>query len=288
MIAPALLGVALAMAGANGGLEQCRKLDKEFDTKAMVKPCETAADDATLSVAERVEALRLLAFAHILNGDEALAEPAFLRMLVLSPGGDLPADAGPRFKEIFAQVKKRFDSEGKVTASFTAPPADTPAPVQLQVDVTDKLGRIVSARVRMDPDGAAAREDKLVRQEIGVGLFRYSGTVPEPVVEAPADAAAPIEPKQFPYDVVFDGWDGKPVTAEPAVSGALSRGGEIVDAGGESQIPWLWIGVGAGAVVLVGAVTGGVIGWCFLAGPCRTQEAWVRVQVQDPAKGDDE
>ncbi|MBI1946392.1 MAG: hypothetical protein HYS27_11885 [Deltaproteobacteria bacterium] len=274
MIAVAWLA-ALQLAGADAALERCRQLDREFDTKNMPKPCQAAADDASATVAERVEALRLLAFAHVLNGDEALAEPAFLRMLVLSPTSVLPADAGPQFRKAFAAARSRFDTEGAVTTSFTAPLVDGAkrAPIALQVDVADRLGRVASARVLSTVAGASAPlEERMVKSELGAGQVRFTGTVPEP----PGPSAYSLG-----YQVVLDGWDGAPVPLPAPLAGTVARdAASVVPPIGEGgELPWGWIiGGGAASVALV-AATGGGIAWCFVAGPCRQQSAWVRVQL---------
>jgi hypothetical protein len=275
----ALLAVAVA-ATPMSALDKCRALDKEFDTKNMPKPCQAAADDPSLTIPERVEALRRLALAHILNGDESLAEPDFLKMLVFAPTTDLPADAGPRVREIFVAVKKRFDAEGKLAVSFTPPPAPHGnEPVALQIDVVDRLGRVVSARIRATTQGAVPLEEKLVRNELGPGQVRFSGNVPE--APAPAGAAAPPEPTTVDYDVIFDGWDGNPVAAPAPVHGTFTRGAPAVAS--DDAFPWLWVGVGGvGVLAVAGAVTSGVV-YCYSAGSCRTQDAWVRVQIHQGA-----
>ncbi len=271
---------ALHLASADAALERCRKLDREFDSKNMPKPCQAAADNASAPVAERVEALRLLAFAHVLNGEEALAEPAFLRMLVLSPAAVLPADAGPQFRKAFTAARARFDVEGVVTATLTAPVADpaSRAPLAIQVDVVDKLGRIVAGRVRATMGGASPPlEERLVKSELGGGQVRFSGAVPEPEV---------AEAYTLLWEVVFEGWDGAPVPVPSALSGTLARDGAALGPGGGGEgdePPWGAI-IGGGAVsVAVVAAAGSGIAWCFLAGPCRPQSAWVRVQVSQGA-----
>lgn len=275
----ALLVVAAQLAAADAALEQCRKLDREFDSKNMPKPCQAAADNAAAPVAERVEALRLLAFAHILNGDEALAEPVFLRMLVFAPSAELPADAGPQFRSAFAAARKRFDTEGQVSATFVTPvvEASSRAPVALQIDLVDKLGRVVAARVRATSAGAPAPlEQLLARSELGPGLLRFTGAVPEPTTAAAYTLS---------WEVVLEGWDGAPVPLATALSGSFAReasGGPLTD-GGTGELPWGWIvGGGAASVLVVGAAAGGVA-WCFVAGPCRPQNAWVRVQIAQGA-----
>ena len=275
----ALLVVAAQLAAADAALEQCRKLDREFDSKNMPKACQAAADNAAAPVDERVEALRLLAFAHILNGDEALAEPVFVRMLVFAPSAELPADAGPQFRSAFATARKRFDLEGQVSASVVAPVvvgADR-TPVTLQVDLVDKLGRVVAARVRATTPGAPAPlEQPLAKSELGPGQLRFTGSVPEPA----SATAYPLS-----WEVVLEGWDGAPVPLASALSGTFARearGGGTGD-GDTGELPWAWIvGGGAASVVVVGAAAGGVA-WCFVAGPCRPQNAWVRVQIAQGA-----
>jgi hypothetical protein len=279
----ALLVVVLGaqLASANSALEKCRALDREFDTKNMPKPCQAAADDTTLSIAERVEALRRLAFAHILNGDESLAEPAFLKMLVFSPTAELPADAGPRFRETFNDVKQRFLAEGRLTTT-TPPPGPTPeGPVPVQVDLADKLGRVVGARVISYVSGRPQPlEDRLVRSELSPGLVRFTGTVPEDHEAKPT----PEAPVTTSWSVVFEGWDGQPIEATPPVKGEISRGAPAVVApAAEGDLPWGWIiGGTAGGLAVAGGIVGGTV-YCFVAGPCRTQEAWVRVQIRQEA-----
>lgn len=278
MIGVVLLA-AVQLAAADAALERCRQLDREFDSKSMPKPCQAAADNASAPIAERVEALRLLAFAHVLNGDEALAEPAFLRMLVFSPAVELPADAGPQFRKQFAAAKTRFEAEGVITTTF-APPAADPATrdqVALQVEVGDRLGRVAGARVRSTVAGAdGPLEEKLVRSELGQGQVRFTGTVPEPHT---------AEAYSLSYQVVLDGWDGAPVPVPTPLTGSVERRGQSKApiTSGDEELPWGWIIGGGAASVAAVAATGGGIAWCFLAGPCRQQSSWVRVQVSQGA-----
>lgn len=275
----ALLVIAsTGLVGSSPALDKCRALDVEFDTRAMLKPCQAAADDPALATPERVDALRLLASAHILNGDEALAEGIFLRMLVFAPAAVLPADAGPRFRQVLASAKKRLVVEGRLTAT-AAPPVTAPAgPVPVQVDVADRLGRILGARVvarvveKTKPDAAGATiEDRLVRADLAPGLVRFTGKVPEP-------AELPVDGVEVSWDVVFDGWDGRPLEVEGSPQGRHERLPPAVEGDGDvSSLAWI-AGGALGGVVVLGSVAGG-LAWCFVSGPCRQQDAWVRVQL---------
>lgn len=272
------------LAAASPALERCRVLDREFDTKAMVKPCQAAAEDVTASVADRVEALRRLAFAHILNGDEPIAEPTFVRMLAFSSSAELPSDAGPRFRQVFSRAKTRFQAEGAVKVE-AAPVIPGPGPVQVQVDVVDRLGRVAGARiVTRVPGQEKPLESRLVRAELGSAQVRFSGVVAEP-------AAAPPTGAELAWEVVFDGWDGTPVSTSPRVAGAITRAAATHgpaagpgDGGADGEftaLPWI-IGGTAGGLAVLGGVVGGTV-WCFTAGPCRTQDSWVRVQISSEA-----
>jgi hypothetical protein len=270
------IALAVVVSGAPGtALEKCRALDKEFDTKNMPKPCQAAADDTTLPIPDRVEALRRLAFAHILNGDDALAEPAFLKMLVFAPNAELPADAGPRFREVFAGVRKRFEEDGKLGVTFK-PPIVEDGPVEVQIDVADKLGRVTGARIKVtstDPAKLPAPlEERLVRNELSPGNIRFVGKVPEP-------KPSPPEGITLAYEIVLETWDNATLASPVPLKGDIVRGGGA-SAGVEGEgPPWGIIAASVGGgLLVVGAITGGVI-WCTTAGPCRTQEAWVRVQI---------
>lgn len=279
-LASVVVALGVVVSGAPGtALEKCRALDKEFDTKNMPKPCQAAADDTTLAIPDRVEALRRLAFAHILNGDDALAEPAFLKMLVFAPATELPADAGPRFREVFAGVKKRFDEEGKLAVTFKPPVVVEDGPVEVQVDVGDKLGRVTGARIRVtSPDAAklpAPLEERLVRNELSPGNIRFVGKVPEP-------KPMPPEGITLAYEIVLETWDNATLESPVPLQGDIVRGGGAVSSSSSAEgdaPPWGIIAASVGGgLLLVGAITGGVI-WCTTAGPCRSQEAWVRVQI---------
>lgn len=278
-----LLWAATAMtsSSSSSALDLCRELDAEFNTRAMAKPCQSAAEDVTLSVEGRVEALRRLAFAHILNGDEVLAESAFVRMLAFAPSCELPPDAGPRFRQVFGAARVRFLREGKLRASWPALGAVFDQVPSIQVDLADKLGRVVGARIVSEftartsgaPAGAqnVVREDRLARSELAPGLVRFTGTVPEP-------ASLPSSGGTVVWRVVFMGWDGRPVELEQPVEGRYQRTPGLEDVEPLDALPWI-IGGSVGGAALLGGVAGGVW-WCFAEGPCRAQEAWVRVRVQ--------
>lgn len=269
---------SIAAAAGNSALEKCRALDREFDTKNMPKPCQAAADDTTLPIPDRVEALRRLAFAHILNGDEALAEPAFLKMLVFAPDTELPADAGPQMRDVFVNVKKRFAEDGKLVVTFT-PPVVEDGPVELQVDITDKLGRVIGARVRASsPTLPAPLEERLVRNELSPGNLRFTGKVPEP---------KPIPPEGITlnYEILLETWDNKPLASPTPMKGDIVRGLGAAGGGGAAgeELPWGIIAASAGVGVVVVGVIAGIGIWCA-TGPCRSQEAWVRVQINQEAR----
>lgn len=272
-----LAALELAGAGAGTALERCRQLDRAFDSKNMPKPCQAAADETNAPVAERVEALRLLAIAHVLNGDEALGESTFVRMLVLSPTSSLPTDAGPQFRRAFIAARNWFDIEGVVTAAVNAPAAapEGRVPLALQVDVADRLGRVAIARLRSRATGAdVPLEVLMVKRDLAAGQVRFTGTVPEP--KGPAAYS-------LDYEIVLIGWDGAAVPLASPLTGAIRRDaiatppaadgpvdqGEVtvtsVDAAGPAPVSRGLLSILLGGIGVVGAITavasGGLAVW---------------------------
>ena len=255
-------------------LMTCRARNQDFDAKRMPEPCQAAANDAALPIAERVEALCLLAQAHILNGDNALAGQAFMRMLLLAPSAALPSEAGPRIREVFVAVKQSYDQDSLLLVEFVPPlPPEAGTAAQLQIDVVDKLGRVVGARVRTQSSAhSEPLEAALVRRQLAPGKLRFTGPVPEP------SGSLPIGGATLHYQVVLDTLDTRAVSLATPLTGTFARQG--VAALASDDPPWTLIGLSMGGGVLVASALVAGLVHCFTIGACRSQEAWVRVRVQ--------
>jgi len=62
---------------------------------------------------QRVEIYRLLALNYITIGRKDEAESAVRGLLVINPDYQLPATESPRFRDFFADVKKKWEAEGR-------------------------------------------------------------------------------------------------------------------------------------------------------------------------------
>ena len=263
-------GAALHAPAAS--VARCRELEGAFDYKSMVTECAAAAGDNTLSRADRADVYRLLGIAYAVLGDDENALLWFTKLLVLAPESRLPADSSPKFREIFGRAQAAFTRDGKVSAKHTPPLVDESKPVTalpLVFDVTDKLHRVASARVRavrvVGADESAPFELPLQRaSDAAAAEQRFQGTLPNQFASEPTRAPRTY---QVRYELVLESAAGDVVRTTPPLPPAtltMTTPEPEGDAG-----PWIWGTVGGvGAlVVLAGGTAAGI--WCFTLGPCR-------------------
>jgi hypothetical protein len=108
---------------------------------ALLRPSNTKA--------QKVEIYRLLALNYITLNRKEEAESAVRGLLALQPDYALPASESPRFRDFFADVRKRWEAEGRpgIAKETEAPPVPVTmqhvSPSQVdrntQVDLTAKL-----------------------------------------------------------------------------------------------------------------------------------------------------
>ncbi len=267
MIAALVVTVVAGAAGAPGSssLAACRRLEQAFETDAMPAPCRAALDDLALPVADRIDAAALLAFALVTNGDLDGGAAAYVRLLALAPGWTLAPSASPRQRDAFQRARARLDAEGAVgvtaavESAASAGEADGAAAAgaraaRLVVDVTDPLRRVAQVAWRLPGGGAPV---PLVRD---AATARWSGALPTDV-----DGNATVEARSA---------DGSLLASTTFSLSATKPSAGAVDGGG---VPWVAIGAGAGAVVVVGAAVGAVV-WA-LNGPLAAP-GLVTVRVQ--------
>jgi hypothetical protein len=284
------LGVAAAAQAGNPQLAQCKRLEAEFDYEGMLSECSAAAADPSTSKEERVEATRLLGFAHTALGDDASTQLWFLRLLVIDPEHELPSDVSPRFREAFARAQKTFATRGVVFVAHTPPSADVSlegAPLLLVFDVTDPLGRVARARLEVvvvvgDNSWPPAAGTLSRMPTAQAGLLRFEGELPDP---AASRGSAP-ERYTLRYRLVLENDVGDQVMPTPATPDVtLPRRGPEGGSGGESDA-LLWGGAAlAGGVLLVGAAGGAVAIYCAVGG-CSSRSVpapigFVSVSVED-------
>jgi hypothetical protein len=169
----------LSSMSSASGVAECKRLDEQFDTKAMVSVCEASAANST-AVVDRVESLRLLAIAQVTNGQDEAAQAAFLRMLVISPTTTLSAEASPRVRSIFDDAAKQLSRDGKISATISPLiPPQTSGPVAVEVSLSDPLRRIAAMHIEL----AAGEQRGVVPLKAGeqtAAAQMYTGVI-EPI-----------------------------------------------------------------------------------------------------------
>src|SRR4051812_15166936 len=101
--------VALALAFVFAGdtpLERCRAESQALNTGKAIATCQAAANEAQLGKPEKVEALKLLGMALMVESEADLAEDAFKKMLELDDAATLGADAGPNVQKVYERAKE--------------------------------------------------------------------------------------------------------------------------------------------------------------------------------------
>jgi tetratricopeptide (TPR) repeat protein len=150
--------------------------------------------------AQRVEIYRLLALNYITLGRKDEAESAVRGLLVQQPDHQLPAGESPRFRDFFAQVRQKWESEGRpgledpkdkptgpaVTLRHQSPPQVAPDKgVTLRGQIVDPSGKASSVRVyyRTGTSGDFSDADAQVDDKGNVRAEIPGSAVRPPIVE---------------------------------------------------------------------------------------------------------
>jgi tetratricopeptide (TPR) repeat protein len=160
---------------------------------ALLRPSNTAE--------QKVEIYRLLALNYITLGRKDESESAVRGLLVQKPDYELPASESPRFRDFFAQVRKKWEEEGRpgltqepkekpaaapVTLRHQSPPqVDPDRAVTLRGQVVDPQSRAQSVRVyfRSGTSGDFAEADAQVDERGNVTAQIPAAAVKPPILE---------------------------------------------------------------------------------------------------------
>lgn len=250
---------------------RCQAAEADFDYGTVLSECALAAAEPNRTVDDRVTVFQLLGFANIALGDSQKGEVWFTRLLSLKPDHELPATASPVYRKVFAETKKRFVEEGRITVSHQPPLAfDKKAPVQFVIE--DKLGRVTSARMDVE---AAAGQTSLATLSVALGKGASEGALTTYVGEV-LDPAPGGEAHVLRYTLVLTDAEGNAIALDPAFAPVeLSVKGSAPvypeDEGGGWLVPTIAGGAAVGAVVVAIAAAGVATTVVCLATPvCRT------------------
>lgn len=269
-----LLAVSTPVLAASPHLDKCRSLEGEFDYKGMVAECALVAGDSDATPEDRVEAHRLLGFAHTALGHDNAAREWFVRLLVLDPDHELPNEVSPRFREVFSRAAKHIEEHGRVTVSHQPPTAEASllgTPLRLSFEVSDALERVASAHLIVDAiiDGAAGEAVTAPLTKMPSereGAVRFEGPLPDP----PAEGNAAPTSYTLRYRLVLEGPLGAEVTPDPSVPPIMLPRRHVTSTTEDSGVA-LWGGAAlASGLVVAGLVGGGIALYC-VTGRCSSR-----------------
>ncbi|HEY4223136.1 MAG TPA: hypothetical protein VGO62_17380, partial [Myxococcota bacterium] len=114
-------------------LARCQAESEALNGTRAIATCTAAGDDTAQPVVDRVNALRLLGMALMVEGDGDLAEGAFEKMLALDPQAALGDDAGPAVQRVLNRARQKLDAataaKAKAKADASAHAVTATAPV---------------------------------------------------------------------------------------------------------------------------------------------------------------
>ena len=143
----------------------------------------------------RVEIYRLLALNYITLSRKDEAEAAVRGLLALQPEYTLPASESPRFRDFFADVRKRWEAEGRpglareteataapVTMQHVSPPqVDPHTQIDLSAQLNDPQGRVTAVKLYFR-SGSKGKFDEI---EADVSGSAVKASIPPEAVKPP-------------------------------------------------------------------------------------------------------
>jgi hypothetical protein len=274
----AVLGLLFVVAGASvsitrpahaeGGKQAVRSLitkgQDQFDEQMYEESIQTlsaALMRPGIAKGEKIEVYRLLAYNYITLQRDEEADAAVRGLLVLDPSFELPESESPRFRDLFKEVRSKWEEEGKPgLRSEEAPTRPTsvsikhasPAQVEAATDIsltgTIDDGEAVVSQVKIYY--RASGEEKYLSMRAGYAVRRFTATLPAEIVEPPL-----VE-----YYIEALDEAGLPVAGRGDAAAPLRIA--VPDETSWYTSPWFWVPVSTvvvGSVIVIAAVlsTGG-------------------------------
>jgi hypothetical protein len=202
---------------------------------------------------QQAQIYRYLALTYLALDREEEASGAWRSMLAIEPEHQADTDLSPRFREFFAEVRTRWEADGRpgqpppapVSIQHRSPPqADRESEVRLSAQVQDPSGR-VAGLVLAYRQGTSAVFRRVDTTRDGED---YVATIPG------SDVRPPLV--EYYFEAVDAG--GLPVASRGDVAAPLriavpAPGGDV------TQEPLFWVGIGGGAALVAGAIILGVV-----------------------------
>ena len=206
---------------------------------------------------DRVEIYRLLAYNYIVLSQKEEAEAAVRGLYALDPDFALASNESPRFKDFFAEVKKRWEADGKPGLVSEAAAAPKPVNVKHSSPPQQERGKEIPLSAEIDdPDSRvgslilhyrAGSQGGFERVDARLSDGRYRAVIPPSAVKPPLVEyyLEVLDTKGLPVALRGD------ATAPLRIAvPAPAQGGGLLSS------PWFWTGTGA---VVVGGVLAAIL-----------------------------
>lgn len=253
----ALVVLAAPLGAHAAGLDAARKAYADLNYEVCQEEAR-ASLGGPADRTERVDAYRLLGLCQAALGDTEEARDAFTKMLLLDPAAELPKGLSPRFTSSYLEAKgELLDRE----------------PLALVIEEERLEGR--TRIVRLQVKGADELVDRIAWEDDEGERSSAFKAAERMELELPAEVATKLVGLDDAGGVVVELSLAGPALAHEAEPGGAAVGsapgdgpGSVVtdeDAGADT---WLWVGVAAGAGVLLAGGAAVVAGF-MLSPPSR-------------------
>jgi hypothetical protein len=167
---------------------------------ALVRPTNTKE--------QKVEIYRLLALNYITLGRKDEADNAVRGLLVVNPDYDLPANESPRFRDFFAQAKKKWEAEGR-PGLVKEQPQEKPVALRHGSPAQAEEGKAIDLTAKLEDDAGRTGSVKLYYRAGSKGDFTEAlAEVEGGNVRAQIPGSAVKPPLMDYYFEVLDGAGG--------------------------------------------------------------------------------
>lgn len=250
----ALVVVAATPAAHAAALDAARKAYADLAYAACRDQAKAALEDEA-TLAERVDAYRLLGLCHAALGDTEAARGAFTTMVTLDPEAELPKGLSPRFTSSYLEAK------GALLGS-------DPLALVIEADRTEGKKRVVRVHVKDD----AGLVDKVTWEDDEGERASGLKAAERMELELPAEVAVKLLGVDENGGVVVETAlaGPEPVVADAQPGGAQANGDQGGTVTGEEDPgagPWLWVGVAAGAGLLLAGGAAAAVAGVMLSPP---------------------
>jgi hypothetical protein len=263
LLIPLVLFASAAV--ANDNLDRCRDSEAEFDYQGVLAEC-TLAVSEDLSVAEKIDAYKLLGFANTALGKPRPGREWFMRLLAIDPEFSLGAEISPRFRKNFDKARREFLKNAKVSVSHTPVEApkrfdDDGPPLALGFVAVDKAKLIASASVAVEVTWEGL--DAPLTEEVALAIAREGGNAK--ITGGLPDPARSADSVPEAYSLTYRlrilngaGKELKPESGGEPVTLEMKGPAPPFDFG----VDPMWLLVGGGAAVAVTSVVVGTVVVC--------------------------